>query len=203
MKTKWLTAILPYLAVWAGLFLFKNAWLTLIGFHAAIALALVFLRPTLRLDIFFKPAKLKHILPGILLGAASGLGLYLLQDVFAISNDLGTQLESIGLNQTTWPGFIAYFTLANPFFEEYFWRGVLGSETRRFHIGDLIYAGYHILVAWNKTHPLSILFMLLVLIFAGRTWRQHYWRDDGLLAPVLSHMAADLSILLAVYNMTR
>jgi membrane protease YdiL (CAAX protease family) len=202
MKTKSLAPILPYLVVWMGLFLFKSAWLTLIGFHIAIALALAILRPTLPLRVFFNPAKLKHVLPAILLGAASGPGLYLLQDVFAITDDLGIQLEAIGLNHSTWFGLIAYFTLANPFIEEYFWRGVLGSGTRRFYLGDLIYAGYHIIVVWNKTHPLSMLLMLVVLSLAGWAWRQIYRRDGSLLAPVLGHMAADLSILIAVSRMT-
>lgn len=203
MKSKWLASVPPYLAVWAGLFLFKSAWLTLIGFHLAILLALAYLRPSLPLDVFFRPAKSRDVLTGILLGASSGLGLYFLWDAFAISASLGEQLAEIGLNRSTWLGFIAYFVLVNPFIEEYFWRGVLGSETRSLYPGDLIYAGYHVLVVWNKTHPLSTIFMLIVLTLAGWSWRQLRRRDASLLAPLLSHMFADLSILLAVYRMTR
>lgn len=202
MRFKWIAAILPYLAVWAGLFLFKSAWLTLLGFHISIALALVYLRPSLPLNVFFKPSERKHVLAGILLGAASGLGLYLFRDVFAVSDDLGAQLAEIGLNRSTWFAFIAYFGLANPFLEEYFWRGALASETKGFYLGDLVYAGYHILVVWNKTHPLSMIFMLFVLTFAGWSWRQLFRKDGSLLAPVLSHMFADLSILVAVYKMS-
>ena len=43
---KWLAPILPYLAVCAGLYLFKNAWFALIGFHVAILFALVVMRLT-------------------------------------------------------------------------------------------------------------------------------------------------------------
>lgn len=202
MKLKWLAPILPYFAVWVGLFFFKNAWATLLGFHLAILLALVYLRPTLPLNVFFKPAKTKHVLSSILICGSSGLGLYLLWDVFGIVDDLREQLATIGLSGSTWFLFIAYFSLANPFFEEYFWRAVLGSDTKQFYIGDLIYAGYHVLVVWNKAHPLSILFMIFVLTYAGWFWRQLYRRDGSLLAPVLGHMVADLSILLAVYLKT-
>ena len=202
MNPKYLAPILPYLAVWAGLFLFKNAWLTMLGFHAAIALALILVRPALPFGVFFKPSKYEHVLANVLLCASSGLGLYLLRDVFAISDNLAAQLEALGLNDSTWFGFIAYFALANPFFEEYFWRGALGSETKGFYFGDLVYAGYHVLVVWNKTHPLSMLLMLLVLTFIGWHWRQHYRRDGSLLAPLLGHMFADFSILIAVFKMT-
>ena len=121
--------------------------------------------------------------------------------MFGIAPDLQEQLAAIGLNASTWFWFIAYFTLANPFFEEYFWRGVLGSDAEPFHIGDLVYAGYHIMVVWNKTHPFSMVFMVLVLTLAGWFLRQLYRRDKSLLAPVLGHMVADFSILLAVYFM--
>lgn len=198
MKVKWLAPILPYLAVWAGLFVFKNAWITLLGFHFAILLALFFLRPSFTVEPFFKPAKRRHIVSSLFFSAASGFGLYLLWNVFGIASDLGTQLAEIGLNEMTWFGFIAYFALVNPFLEEYFWRSVLGSEIKGFYIGDLIYAGYHVLVVWNKTQLFSMVFMLFVLTLAGWFWRQLYRRDGSLLAPVLGHMAADLTILLAV-----
>ena len=199
MRSKSLVPILPYLAVWVGLFFFKNAWVTLLGFHLAILLALVYLRPTLPLHVFFKTAKTKHVLSSILICSLSGLGLYFLWDVFGIADDLHEQLASIGLDKTTWFGFIAYFSLVNPFVEEYFWRGTLGNDSRQVTVADLIYAGYHVLVTWNKTHLLSMLFMVFVLTFAGWFWRQVYRRDGSLLAPLLGHMAADLSILLAVY----
>lgn len=202
MKSKWLAPILPYLAVWVGLFVFKNPWATLLGFHFAILLALIFLHPALPLNTFFKPAKRRHILLSVFFSAISGLGLYLLRDVFGIAADLQAQLAAIGLNSSTWFLFIAYFAVANPFFEEYFWRGVLGSDTRQFYIGDLVYAGYHVLVVWNKVHPLSMTLMIFVLSLAGWFWRQLYRRDGSLLAPVLGHMVADLSILLAVYYMS-
>lgn len=202
MKSKWLASIPPYVAVWVGSFIFKNAWVALLGFHLAILLVLVYLRPTLPLNVFFKTAKLKHVLLSILICSLGGLGLYFLWDIFGIADDLHEQLVSIGLNKTTWFGFIAYFSLINPFVEEYFWRGTLGSDSRQVTIGDLVYAGYHILIAWNKTHPLSMLFMVFVLTFAGWFWRQLYRRDGSLFAPVLGHMTADLSILLAVFRMT-
>jgi membrane protease YdiL (CAAX protease family) len=201
MKSKWLAPILPYFVVWMGLFIFKNAVATLLGFHLAIVLSLAVLRPTLPFNIFIKPAKMKHVILSLLLCATSGFGLYLFRDVFGISHALHEQLALLGLNDSTWFGFIAYFSIANPFFEEYFWRGILGSDTKKFYVGDLIYAGYHVMVVWGKTAPWSIIVVVLVLTLVGWFWRQLYRRDGSLLAPVLSHMVADLSILLAVVYM--
>ena len=201
MRSKWLAPILPYLAVWAGFFLFSNAWLTLIGFHLAILLTLAWLRPTLRVDTLFKTTKPKYVFLSMFVGFAGGIGLYLLWDLFSVSNDLPEQLARLDLNSSTWMGFIAYFSLVNPFIEEYFWRGALGDSARQLYIGDVVYAGYHVMVVWNKVPAYSILITLMALVFAGWFWRQLYRRDGGLLAPVLGHMVADFAILMTVYTM--
>ncbi len=201
MKSKWLAPLLPYLAVWAGFFIFSNAWATLIGFHLAILLTLAWLRPTLRIDALFKTTKPKYVLLSVFVCFAGGFGLYLLWDMFAIAKDLPEQLARLDLNSSTWAGFIAYFSLINPFVEEYFWRAVLGNTAKQLYIGDLVYAGYHVMVVWDKVPAYSILIMLAVLVFAGWFWRQIYQRDGGLLAPVLGHMVADFTILMTIYRM--
>jgi membrane protease YdiL (CAAX protease family) len=200
-KNKWLAPILPYLAVWAGLFLFKSAWFALIGFHVAILFVLVIARPNIPISVLFKSKHPKWILATVLLCGSGGLGLYFLWDIFGIANDLPAQLQSSGLT-SSWPVFIAYFALLNPFIEEYFWRAYLGSATKSFYISDLLYAGFHGLVLTSKVHPISILFALTCLTFIGWLWRQVYREDSGLLAPVLGHMAADFTILLTIYRMS-
>jgi hypothetical protein len=198
---KWFAPILPYLAVWAGLFLFKNAWLALIGFHVSILIALVVARPSLPVNILFKSKSAKWVLISILVCSTSGIGLYFLWDVFGIAHDLPAQLQSIGLNLSSWFAFIAYFSLVNPFVEEYFWRGALGSDSKKLYIGDVIFAGYHALVLWGRVHPLSIVFAVIILTSAGWLWRQISREDSGLLAAVLGHMVADFSILMVIYWM--
>ncbi|MBE0671577.1 MAG: CPBP family intramembrane metalloprotease, partial [Anaerolineales bacterium] len=122
---------------------------------------------------------------------------------FGVADDLPAQLLSLGLNPTSWFPFVAYFSLVNPFVEEYFWRGVLGSATRKLHIGDLIYAGYHAIILWGRVGPFSILFAVIILTSAGWLWRQLLCKDSGLLAAVFGHMVADFTILLTIYVMTR
>ena len=196
-------SILPYLAVWAGLFFFKSAWFALVGFHIAILLALLFLRPSIPINILFKSKSPKWILFSVLFCSTSGIGLYFLWNVFGVAQDLPAQLKSLGLYSTAWVPFIAYFSLVNPLVEEYFWRGVLGSATRKPYIGDVVFASYHAMILWGRVNPYAILFAVIILISAGWLWRQLFRKDHGLLAAVLGHMVADFSILLTIYTMTR
>lgn len=197
---KWLP---PYLAIWAGLFLFHNAWFTLITFHAAILLVLIIAQPKISPGILVKNNNFKWILINIVLCGLSGFGVYFLRTVFGISDDLSIKLAQIGLNASTWPGFIAYFSLVNPVIEEYFWRAHLGSNIKGLHVVDLIYAGYHALILINKVSITAILFAITCLTFAGWFWRQTKREDNGLLAPVLGHMAADFSICMAIYLLVK
>lgn len=167
---KWLAPILPYLAVWAGLFFFKSAWAALLGFHLAIVLTLLFLRSAIPIDVLFKSKSSKWILFSVLFCSTSGVGLYFLWNVFGVAQDLPAQLLSLGLNSAAWFPFNAYFSLVNPFVEEYFWRGVLGSSTKKLHVGDLIFAGYHVMILWGRVHPLATLFAVIILVSASWLW---------------------------------
>jgi membrane protease YdiL (CAAX protease family) len=142
---------------------------------------------------------IKWILISILLCGSSGITLYFLWDKFGIAADLSQRVKEIGLTQSTWIWFITYFTLANPLIEEYFWRGFLGSTAENFYISDFLYAGFHGLILLNKVQASMIIYSLALLVLAGWFWRQIARADKGLLAPVLGHMAADFTILMAVY----
>ena len=198
----WIAPALAYLAVFLGLFVLHSAWAALLGFHAAIIGSLLIARPGIPLSTLLKNSNKKWIALNLLVCGTSGFALFFLWDVFGIANDLPSQVAALGLNARTWLPFIAYFALVNPFVEEYFWRAYLGSATKRLHRSDLLYAGFHALILIRKAPIVSILFAVAALALAGWFWRQVAREEDGgLLAPVLGHMAADLTILLAIYNM--
>jgi membrane protease YdiL (CAAX protease family) len=198
---KWFAPILLYLAVWAGLFLFKSAWLTLIAFHVFILIALVVIRPRTPINSLFKSNSLKLVLISLLVCSTSGIGLYFFWNQLGVAPNLPAQLKSFGLNSSSWVPFIAYFSLVNPFIEEYFWRGVLGSDTKKLSLVDPAYAGYHVLILLGKVHPVSIFLAFAILVSAGWLWRQISRESGGLLAAVLGHMIADFSILMVVFQM--
>ena len=199
---KWFAPFLAYLAVGIGLFVFHSAWGALLGFHLAIIASLLIVKPNIPITTLFKNNNIKWIFLSILLCGGSGATLYFLWDSFGFASDLSKQISLLGLNASNWLVFIAYFALVNPFIEEYFWRSYLGSKTKSLHSSDFLYAGFHALILINKVQVRSIIFGVSVLVFAGWLWRQIVRMDEGLLAPVLGHMAADLTILIAVYKMT-
>ncbi len=196
---KRIAPVLAYLAVGVGIFLFHSAWGALAGFHAAVLLLLLIARPNIPIAVLLKSTKIKWILLSILLCGSSGVGLYYLWGIFGFADDLSSQVQALGLTSSTWIPFIAYFTLVNPFVEEYFWRGYLGSDTKMPHVSDFVYSGFHALVLVGKVQTGSVVFGLSMLALAGWFWRQVAREDRGLLASVLGHMAADFTILLAVY----
>lgn len=199
---KWLTPILPYLAVAVGLFWVRHAFLALLGFHLAIILSLSLARSSIPLSLLFKSRDARRVLLSVLLCGSSGILLYILLSYSGVIGDLQEHVQALRLTGSTWPVFITYFVLVNPWIEEYFWRGYLGSPTTGLYPSDFLYSGFHTLILWGKVQPVLIVYSLIVLVAAGWFWRQLARIDEGLLAPVLGHMAADLAILLAVYQMS-
>ncbi|MEW6085512.1 MAG: CPBP family glutamic-type intramembrane protease [Chloroflexota bacterium] len=199
---KWLAPALAYLSVALGLFVFRNAWAALLGFHAAILGSLFIAQPAKPISLLFSNSNKKWVVWSVLLCGSSGIALFFLWNVFGVVQNLPAQVEALGLNSKTWIPFVAYFALINPFIEEYFWRGYLGDPSRKFHLSDFLYSGFHALVLFGRVRFGSILFAFMVLAIAGWFWRQIARADGGLLAAVLGHMAADLTILMTVCIMT-
>ena len=199
---KWLAPVLVYLAVAIGLFWVHHTLLAMLGFHIAIILCLLLARSQVFISLLFKSRNIHGVILSILVCGSSGISMYYFWSHFGVVSDLPDLLKTYGLTPTTWPSFITYFTLINPLVEEYFWRGYLGGPTRGLHPSDFLYAGFHALILMDKVQTGAILYSLVVLVLAGWFWRQLARVDRGLLAPMMGHMAADFTILMAVYRMS-
>ena len=195
--------LLPYITIGIGIFVFHSAWLAILSYHVGM-IAISFLAkkriPPVRL---FK--SLNHKTPIIMavVGACGGILLYVLWPFLAAPGDIGAYMRSIGLTEQTLPLFIVYFVLFNALLEEYFWRGVLANDSTGLTMNDLFFSGYHLLVLAGGAGAVWLLAIFLIMSLAGWSWRQVNRRNEGLLASVAGHLAADISVMLTVYLRTR
>ena len=175
----------------------RSAWGALIGFHLGL-LPILLQKQTLTHRLL-SPVSPRMLVPIALAGVLGGLGLWIIWPWTGIPSDFQSRVAALGLSGTIWLPFIVYFTLINPFLEEFYWRGVFGSDKRRPVPVDFLYAGYHTVIlalfvgfGWN-------LLGFLILAATGWFWRQVSRHTDSLLPSVLSHMLADFAILLVLY----
>jgi len=202
MLLKILAPLVPYLAVGIGLLVFRNAWLAIVSYHVLIASVFVVSKPRVRFRPLFTRLKLPWFIIGVFIGASGGAILWLLWPLLSVPAGIAGYLQDIGLAHAVWPYFIAYYVLVNPFFEEYFWRGLLGSDSRLPVLNDFLFAGYHLLVLAGKIDVVWLVVAFFVLSGGAWYWRQITRTTGGLLASVSSHLAADVSVILAIYFLT-
>ncbi|GAB4492860.1 MAG: hypothetical protein Fur0016_13170 [Anaerolineales bacterium] len=192
--------ILPYFAVAFGILTLRSAWGALIGFHLGLLPLLLTNRE--RIHPLLALVSMHLVLPFALLGLMTGLGLWLTWPLTGIPSDYPARVEALGLRKETWLLFIAYFTLVNPFLEETYWRGILGSESHLPQPVDFLFAGYHLVILALFAWPSWVVIGFFILIGASWFWRQLARRAKSLLPAVLFHATADASILLVLYLKT-
>ncbi len=189
-----------YIAMVIGLFVFGNAWLSFAIYHGLI-LVVMLNRDNRRFwHELFAGWQWLPALGAIVFGLGGGVILYLLAPVAGVNAEtLKPVLSGFALTGYLWPAFILYHTFVNPFVEEVFWRGRLGSDCKNLKMIDFLFAGYHILVLVWFLDILFILLAFVILTVASWLWRQMRRKYGGLILPVLSHMTADGSIMFAAY----
>ena len=193
--------LVPYITVSLGIFVFRSAWLAIIAYHLAMLLVVLTdkNRPSpgqlFRTNGALAPVSLAG------LGACVGIALYLLWPYLSVPGDLGAYLQSLGLNGLSWLLFIAYYAGVNPLVEEYYWRAYPGTGSKLPEPNDFFFAGYHIVLLAGKMGVLWLAVLFLLLVAVAWLWRQSGRFSGGYLAGTLSHLAADLTIIVAVYLM--
>jgi membrane protease YdiL (CAAX protease family) len=190
--------LLLYCGVLSGMFLFESGWAAILGYHAAICLVLTLSRgwpAAAALQRGWNP----------LFGAGmtavclvSGVAIFLLWPFIHLEGVvLSEGLRRLGLHGMWWWVFVAYYSLVNPWLEELFWRGWYPDQLRRPMIADALFAGYHVFVLLVFVQTFWALVAFFVLSSTAFVWRWFARRTKGLLVPVASHMAADISVIAA------
>jgi membrane protease YdiL (CAAX protease family) len=202
MLVNLLYALVPYMAVGLGLLAFHNAWAAILLYHGAIAAVVILSKRVVPFRQIIRGSGSALLIISAAIGAMGGALIYLLWPLLSVPPDINSYMQSIGLTNTSWPYFIAYYVLVNPILEEYYWRGFLGSSAKHPVINDFMFAGYHILVLAGKVGAWWLVLAFAVLGCGGWYWRQVSRISGGLLAATLSHMAGDITVILAIYWMT-
>lgn len=178
----------PYLAVgvfWCAL---SNAWLAILAYHAQI----LFWR---RGKIFSRPGP--PMRSGILIGATTvlaGPAIWVLLP-YLVRADLASWLADYRMSDLGMLLMIPYFGLLHPWLEQVHW-APLREETPLAHP---IFAGYHMLVLYSLLTPPWLVISFVVLTGASIAWQVMQRKFGGLAAPIVSHVFADLGIVVAAW----
>ncbi len=199
---KVIAPIIPYITVGIGLLFLHNAWIAIIAYHLGMIIVVLFSREKIPLMTILSSTNYKIPLFTAMIGASGGILFYILWPILAIPPDINIYLQNIGLSQTSWPLFLVYFILVNPWLEEYYWRGYLGSNSKRIILDDIFFSGYHVIVMAGKVEIVWLLVLFVVISFGAWFWRQSNRISHGLLPSLVSHLAADITIILTIYRMT-
>ncbi|MCE5200704.1 CPBP family intramembrane metalloprotease [bacterium] len=112
---------------------------------------------------------------------------------------IANRLADFGVSRHTWPYLAVYFSVVNSTIEEFFWRGCLMSVTLKPVGNDLLFGGYHSLVLLAFASPIWAVPVFCACAFAGWLWRMLRIATGGLLFPIITHVIADVSIVIAVH----
>lgn len=194
-----LSPLIPYAAVAIGMYGLHSAWAALGLYHAGMLAAIIVWK---RGDGDGKKRgiRLSWTPLAAIVFALGGIALYILWPYLSPDgHPISARLAHYGVTGRAWTYLAAYFCIANSAIEELFWRWYLGTDSRRIVLNDLLFAGYHVLVLAVLVNPLWVAPVFVACAFAGWLWRMLRAAAGGLLVPILTHLVADVSIVIAVH----
>jgi membrane protease YdiL (CAAX protease family) len=194
-----LPPIIPYITIGIGLLVFHSAWLAILSYHIGMVTILSISKTGIDRKHVFQGNSYWIPLITALVGVGSGILLYILWPLFSVPDDINSYIRSIGLNEQTWPVFLIYFIIVNPLIEEYYWRGYLATATKGIALNDLLFSGYHLIVLAGYIETIWMIVVFFALTIGAWFWRQMNRLNEGLLASIISHIAADITIILTIY----
>ena len=194
-----LPPIIPYITIGIGLLVFHNAWLAILGYHTGMVAVISLSKTGIAIKRAFQGNSYWISFITALAGAGGGILLYILLPLLSVPDDINSYIRSIGLNEQTWPMFLAYFILINPLIEEYYWRGCLGGDAKGIALNDLLFSGYHLIVLAGQMETIWLIVVFFGLTIGAWFWRQMNKLAGGLLASTISHITADITVILTIY----
>ncbi|MBN1670588.1 MAG: CPBP family intramembrane metalloprotease [Kiritimatiellae bacterium] len=194
----------PYAAVLIGLYGLRSAWCSILLYHLGIVACLLAARER---HMLREALAGFAALPLVALGAGcllAGPLVYVLWPVMELRHGgLAGWLAEYGLAGRSWPVFMVYFAFVHAWLEELFWRGFLRRPGAGVSALDMAFAGYHILVLRLVIRMPWPLVAFAVLAGAAWTWRRITGKYGGLAVPLITHVVADISVMLAAHVLAR
>jgi len=187
----------PYVAVLVGLVWLRHAWLTLLLYHGLIGVGLAVdtNREPLRVARGWSlKACLLLVSPAVLIVPV----FVLLRGTIFGSNDVGIWLHERALQGPALIVFLIYFVLFNPLLEEAHW-APLRHVSPPVWLRHAAFAGYHVLVLYTLLRPSWCAVAFAFLMTVSWLWGHTAYRCGGPLVPLLSHLAGDAAIVMAVW----
>ncbi len=219
MLTIFLLALTVPLAVYTGLIICKSVLLTFFLFHGVICLGfpiydLLFRqKKSLRLCLdhlgfrnfskTFKPA----LLTGLFLCLVIVCFFMLLRDHVIKPDQIQTVLDDWHIDKSQVIPLMLMMIVANSIIEEIFWRGYLyqklaliTSRRNLLLLSAAFYASYHLITTVCLFSLIYGLLFTIVIFGAGIFWADKRRLYNSIYFPLISHLLADLGIMLIYYK---
>lgn len=191
------------MAVALGLYVIRNGWITFALYHAGL-ISCIFLAGQRRIFeyIFSGWDWIAGVISITCCSLIGPLLWFLWPFISTEPENLSAQLAGLGLKGLGWLTFIFIFVAVNPVMEEVFWRGFLESRGNCKEIlpwiVNIIFAGYHLPILIFFIKPMWLILTFIVICMGGWAWQWLSRKFDGLAVPLISHISADISIVIAV-----
>jgi len=187
-----LKLLVPYIAVALFWCIWRNAWLALLAYHVQILFWSRTSWQGMRMPPRCSVAWL--VLPAALAGPV----VYLILPGITRS-DVSVWLASYQLSGDAFLFMIPYFGLVHPVLEQLHWQP-LREQTAWAHA---VFAGYHLLVLATLLTVPWLTLCFVVLAGSSVAWKRLARATRGVAVPALSHILADLGIIVAAWVHTR
>jgi uncharacterized protein len=208
-------ALLGPVAIFVGLILFKNVFITFLLFHGLVCLGIPFINLFVIKKLDFQALKksigfiknVDAIKIGLLSGVISLITIILFFLLFKNSviniNEITTLLSSWNIKKNHILLLLFIMIFANSVVEEIYWRGYIFSRMQNnfnalntIIISSLFYASYHFITTANLfSIPIGVFFTIIIYC-AGLFWGWLKNKYESLYAPIISHFLADLAIMI-------
>jgi len=195
-RVQLISLAVPYIVVSIGLYLFHNAWIAFIAYHACMITFIIAYGREGRLEKLFSGWNWFIAIPLAVMSALIILLSFAIRNYMVIDSEKMAQtLSGFGLGKISFCVFAILFVSLHPFLEELFWRGFHWGPCRTHWPIDVFFAGYHVLVMVFFVKWSGSIMIFAIIAVAAILWRFCAEKLNGLATVFFSHIIADIAIL--------